>query len=90
MVPNNPYIYCIKHESLKLKFYKSVGDLECSGACLSERWKVDGQGTLEGPGLVLLLVAPPAAAPPTEPPFRRARTPIASPPLAILYAYIYE
>jgi hypothetical protein len=69
MVPNNPYIYCIKHERLKLKFCKSVGDLECSMACLSERWKAGGQGTLEGPGPVLLLLAPHAAAPPTEPPF---------------------
>jgi hypothetical protein len=55
-----------------------------------KKWRAGGQGTLEGPGPVLLLLSPPVAAPPMEPPLRRARTPISSPPLAILYACIYE
>jgi hypothetical protein len=52
--------------------------------------KVGGQGTLEGPAPILLLLAPLAAALPTESPLRRARIPLMSPPLAILYACIHE
>ena len=76
------------HQSYKvLSFYlESIGDLECSGACLSGKRKDDDLGTLVAQLLAPRLQLPPVVAPPTKL-LLVPRVPLPLPPV-ILYECI--